>query len=569
MKARVAFVVAGILLAVGFQAHAAAPPGCADPTAKPGEWRTYGGTADNARFQRAESVLSTGSVANIAKAWVLDLSKVEYVDPTTGQVRDLLSAGEFQNTPVIADGCLYLATSSGWVMAFNADKDPSIGANAGKQRALWATHLEGGGLSLRSSVITGSPTVENGIVYVGVTLPGAPASGTNPAVGPYVAAMDQATGRVLWTTVVDAGQRDTGIAATPVYFDGMIFQGFYGSEGTFPNNGAPVQIPPARGGYAILDASATCDPALFVAPSKCFNVAPGATGGSILKHEYTITDAEYAAGYRGASVWCTAAYDPETKYIYACGGNPSNPKLESRYANALLKIDGDRARASSFGTIVDSYKGNTDQFYPGLDRQPACDLLGDRITAIWSQPCGQLDLDFGSSPSLFKVKIGSGTTFETRTVVGDLQKSGVYHAVWADQMTPMWTAQVGTPCPACNAGSPAVDLNAEGFVDGVYTVATAPGQLWALDGNTGRYRWVEPILGGTHFQSTTAANGVVYTIDNLGTLGIFDAETGLPIARRPLSLDVGDSAQNSSSQGIAVARNTIYVPASRFLVVLR
>lgn len=573
MKARVAFLIAGILFAAGFQAHGAVlVPGCAEAAHTGGEWRSYGGTPTNSRYQASESVLGPSTVANVAKAWHLDLTAVEYFDLETGQLRNLLNAGEFQNTPVIADGCLFLATSTGWVIALNADTNPAQGASAGKHRVLWATHVDGAGLSLRSGVITGSPAVENGVVYVGVTRPGRPATATEPATGPYVAALDQATGKVLWTSVVDAGQRDSGIASSPVYFDGMVLQGFYGSEGTTPNTsqlGAPVAIPPARGGFAILDASPTCDPAVLVAPSSCNNPAPGATGGSIIEHEYTISDAEYAAGYRGASIWCTPAYDAETKYVYACGGNPSHPKLESRYANALLKIDVDPQRAT-FGTIVDAYKGNVDQFYPGLDNQPACDLLGDVVTAIWSQPCLQMDLDFGSSPSLFKVKIGGGSTFETRTIVGDLQKSGVYHAAWTEDMSPAWFAQVGTPCFACNAGSPAYDVGADGMVKGVYTVANLPGQLWGLSGSDGRYQWVAPGAGeGTHFQATSAANGVVYTIDNAGTLGMFDAATGLPLARRILTLDVENTASSSSSQGVAIARNTIYAASSRFLVVLR
>ncbi|MCA1832919.1 MAG: PQQ-binding-like beta-propeller repeat protein [Actinomycetota bacterium] len=572
MKARLACLAIGILmLAALLPAHAAVTvPGCADASSQGGEWRSAGGSLSGDRFQPDEHQINASTAGNIGKAWVFRTGNAERSNGTP-----ILNGGGFDNTPVVADGCVFLATTTGWVMALNADTNPATGASTGKQRVVWATQLQGAALSLRSNIITGSPTVENGVVYVGVTRPGAPAKYdehgimTAPATGPYVAALDENTGAEMWESVVDAGQTDSGIGASPTYFNGKIFQGWYGSEGTIPDPGTAL---PARGGYAILDASPTCDPATFTLPSVCFNAAPGATGGTRLVHEYTISDAEMAAGYRGASVWCTAAFDPDTNYLYACGGNPANKKSQSnggepRYANALLKIDGNPSRAS-WGKIVGSYKGNNDQYFPGLDQQPACDNLGDKVVVIWSVPCLQLDLDFGASPSLFKVRVGNGTTFETRTLVGDLQKSGVYHAVNADDMSKAWTALVGSPCAACNASSPAVDA-ALGIANQVYTFATQPGQLVGLSADQGRYRWVLPDPDPDHFESVTTANGVVYALDTQGNLTMVNASNGLLLGKRILSQDVGAAATSASSQGLAVARNSLYIAQSDSLIVLR
>ena len=57
-----------------------------------------------------------------------------------------------------------------------------------------------------------------------------------------------------------------------------------------------------------------------------------------------------------------------------------------------------------------------------------------------------LDLDFGASPNLFRDASG-------RLVLGDLQKAGVYHAVYTDQMTSAWQTTVSVPCFSCNATS--------------------------------------------------------------------------------------------------------------------
>lgn len=519
MKLRsVALVVAALAGMMVPPASAAAMPGCA-PDAPGGEWRSYGRDLSNSRTQPDTSAIGPSNAGSLAPKWVFQASKVQS------------SGGGFSNTPIVADGCVYLASNTGWVFALNADTG----------KAVWSKRFTGSGQTLLGGVIVGSPVVANGVVYVGVSRP------TNP----YVAAMDQATGAFLWVSRVEQGQLNALINASPVYFDGMIFQGFAGNEGGSV----------ARGGYAILDASATCQPSVPAwsgtgpMPMEfCNNPAAGATGGKVLAHRYTINDAEYAAGYRGASVWCTAAIDPVTKYAFACGGNPASKKIEARYSNALLKIDMDRTR-TTFGDIVDAYKGDVDQYYPGLDRQPACDAFGDQLVVVWSLACLQLDLDFGSSPNLFTDNLG-------RLVLGDLQKSGVYHAIFADNMQRSWTTVAGAPCAACNAASPAVDHARKR----IFTAATPPGQMVAMETNAGRYQWASPIANGTHFQPVATANGVVYTMDNLGALNAMDAETGVLLNRRPLTVDVGALTTDAGSAGVSIARNTIFAATSEFVV---
>lgn len=478
-------------------------PGCAPTTTQDGapwpggEWRQYGHDLSNSRSQPAETTIGPDNVRSLAPAWVF--SAGDAVDP--GE-----EGGAFSNTPVVADGCVYLTSNTGWVFALNAD----TGA------LLWRRHLEGGSLPLVGAGIVGSPTIQDGIMYLGVSLPSAP----------YVVALDQATGVVLWKTVVETGQPDAFLDAAPIVFDGMIFQGFAGFEGN-------TEV--SRGGYAILEA--------------------GASGGDILAHHYTVSDEEFAGGYRGASVWCTGTLDPATRHVYACGGNPHSEGLEAKNANSLLKIDFDRSRPT-FGKVVASYKGNVDQYYPGLDDQPVCENFGEETTVlVWSVGCIMLDLDFGASPNLFRDPDG-------RLLVGDLQKSGVYHAVYADDMTPAWQAIVAPPCFSCNAASGAVDGTR------VYTTGSPPGQLFGLSIADAplRHQWVAPIPGGTHYQSTSVANGVVYTMDNFGFLNAVDAATGIQLMKRPLSLDTGGSAADPSSQGVSIARNTVYAASSEFVV---
>jgi hypothetical protein len=58
----------------------------------------------------------------------------------------------------------------------------------------------------------------------------------------------------------------------------------------------------------------------------------------------------------------------------------------------------------------------------------------------------------------------------------------------------------------------------------------------------------------------------VYVIDGLGNLNMIDAETGLPVMRRPMSIDVGGSAVDAASQGVAIARNRVYAATGSYIV---
>lgn len=496
------------------------PAGCA-PDAAGGEWRHYGQDLNNNRNQLAEDKINAAWVQGMSVDWIF-------------RPAALGMSGGFSNTPIVADGCVYTATNTGWIAALNAD-DGSL---------IWSQKVSGRSQSATvGGAIVGSLGVGDGVIFAGVN--GSP---------PYLAAYDQETGTPLWQAVIETGQNSAQLTASPVVHNGMVFVGITGDEANAE----------ARGGFVIIDSGHDCGGNAFLPPGHpqagtkiltCNNPVSGATGGTRLAHQHTITDAEYAAGYRGASIWCTAAVDVETDYVYACGGNPAK-RPEARFSNALLKIDMDPSRPT-FGTIVGSYKGEYDNYYPGLDRQPICDANEDG-GVVWSQPCLQLDLDFGASPVLYKDSLGN-------TMVGDIQKSGVFHSIYADHMSRSWTQIVGTPGIPFNAASPAYGVTPSG--EGrVFVGATTPTVMHALSAEQGRYRWATPIGTPTHFNSTSFANGLVYTTAFDGTLNVFDASNGLPIVKRSLTQDAGASASENGSTGVAIARHQLFVPQSQFLI---
>jgi polyvinyl alcohol dehydrogenase (cytochrome) len=322
--------------------------------------------------------------------------------------------------------------------------------------------------------------------------------------GPYAVALNRRTGKVVWKSAVYYSGPGAEADASMVLFRGMLFAAFVGQ---------PENEPKVRGGFAIISAAT----------------------GKILKVTYTIPKWAHKEGYGGASIWSTAVVDRRHGYAMVGAGNPFSQK-EFRYANALLKIDMHRHRAK-FGRIVDAYKGEKEQ-YPN---------------PCTSDPCPQLDLDFGAAPNLFRDSHG-------RLILGTLQKSGVYHAVFADKMEANWSATVGGPCPTCNADPTAYDGK------NIYGVGTPGGTMFALNKDDGSTVWTSPTADGVHYQGVSVANGVVYTLDSKGNLDTFDAATGQPLFSRPLSADAQDACVNLVSSGIAIARNMVYAPCGGYLI---
>lgn len=465
-----AMLVAGLAV-TGNAAHAD-EPACASEAAG-GQWRSYGGDLQNTRSQPAEDFIDAAAAYDLEKEW-------EFSVAGGG------GTGNFQSTPVIADGCAYVATNTGSVFALDADTGAKV----------WSASTVPGGLV-------------GGIFALAVPGDGRVYATVGTAEGPVGVALNQADGSPAWQTPVLDEIPGTITNSSAVVFDGMVFIAWSG----------PDASPVAHPGFAIVDA---------------------ATGG-ILKKTLVIPEEDYADGFAGGGIWATAAFDEENGYAYAGTANPDSKQKEHRYTNAILKIDVARGR-STFGEIVDAYKGNFDNYNPGLYDQPACQSIGP-VEPSYALTCGQLDIDFGASPTVFRNRKGE-------RLVGELQKSGVFHAVYADTMQQAWTTQVAEPSALGNASTAAYDGTS------VYVVAN-PGLVWALSPDDGSVRWVAPTLGGAHYQPPSVANGVVYLTTTEGFLNTYDAATGQPLLFRPMQMDTQDACVTLGG-GVAIARHRVY-----------
>jgi polyvinyl alcohol dehydrogenase (cytochrome) len=499
-RARVAGAAVLCALAAAWMLVAAQPAAAATcgPSGVPGgEWPTFGHDSSNTRHQTRERVISPGDAATLSPAW--SFSTV-----------DGGGEGDITGTPIVSGGCVYVATNRGWVFALNAD----TGARVWKAKVPY-----GGG-------VNSSVGVSGTRVFVSVSrterATGCPAG--DPCIGPYVVALNRATGTRAWASRPIDGQRGSDVYGSPVIFDGAILVGVSGGAAELGDEADRYAF---QGSMVFLDAAT----------------------GRILRKTWTIHPPRNPNDdYAGAGIWSTPAIDRVAKVAYAGTGNPFRPQAEHKHANAVLKFDVNRA-SPTFGKVLASYKGNIDEYIPAFSQLPCFDIPGNN-PPYYPQgigSCGDIDLDFGASPNLF-------TTATGRKLVGAGQKSGVYHAFDARTMAPVWNQIVGPPGALGGiVGSTAYDGRA------IFGPITVPGYLWSLAATGGAHRWFAPVGDGAHWGPPVAvANGVAYTIDLTGFLDAYDVRNGVLLGKRPLALGGTSSPASLAWGGVSVARNTIY-----------
>lgn len=471
-----------------------------------GEWRVFGHDFDNTRSQPLETTIGPAEARSLAPAWTFSSTEAG-------------ADGDFTGTPIVADGCVYVGSNGGWVFALNADTGELV----------WKTEVpDGGG-------INSSLGLDGGLVFAAISHASRNPCNGAECEGPYVIALDQATGAIVWesawtrpdglTVDVIDDQPGADVYSSPVIFEGVMFLGWSGGSAELGDEADRYAF---QGGFVLIDAAT----------------------GVVLRKTYTVhpplqPDDDFA----GAGVWSTPAIDTAAKVAYVGTANPFKPQDEHENANAVIKVDVDKTSAT-FGQIIGSYKGNVDEYIPALSDLPCYDIPGNP-PPYYPQgigSCGDVDLDFGASPNLFE---RNGVKF-----VGAGQKSGVYHAFDADTMGEQagWTSLVGVPTSVGGiVGSTAYDGSS------IYGPVTVPGYIWSIGAENGAPRWVAPILDGVHWgPPVSAANGVVYSLDFRGLLWALDAKTGVPATVLPLINSPGVRPPAVTWGGVSVARNTVY-----------
>jgi polyvinyl alcohol dehydrogenase (cytochrome) len=493
-----------------------AAPACADDSQQPGglhpggDWRMFGHDYANTRSQPAETTIGRLQAPLLAPAWTFSSTAAD-------------GGGDFTGTPTVADGCVYVGSNEGWVFAINADTGDLV----------WKAPVPAGG-GINSSVTVPG----DGRVYAAVSHATRAACTGEQCEGPYVIALDQADGHLVWQSSWDRGagvvpqviqvidtQPGADVYGSPMIFDGLVFEGVSGGSAELGDESDRYAF---QGSFVILDAAT----------------------GAVLKKTWVIHPPNQPNDdFAGAGVWSTPSIDPATKTAYVGTANPFKPQAQHENADAVIKVDLNKA-SPTFGSILGRYAGTIEEYVPAFSKMPCVDTPGNP-PPYYPQglgSCADADLDFGAAPNLF-------TDVAGKLMVGAGQKSGVYHAFDAATLKQAWSSIVGPPTSVGGiVGSTAYDGSA------FYGPITVGGYLWSIAKDNGLLRWLGPVADGAHWGEPVAvANGVVYTVTLTGFLDAFDAQTGVPLLMRPIAAGSGTGGDPVASWGgVSVARNTVY-----------
>lgn len=455
-----ALAASALLLGLGLPAtvQAASRAGGSD-------WPAYGHDLANSRSQSQAGEIGIRSVRRLRVAWA---ARDRGLDANG-------NPGFVTSTPAVAAGLAVWADWRGEVHAV----DVSSGA------VRWVAHIAG---PAYFEQINSSPTIAGRRIFV--------STGTGSVV-----ALDRATGKRLWSTVVDYAP-DTDLFSSPVVVGSTVVIGV-----------ASVQLAFALNPYTFYGNIVALDAHSGRIRWRTWVERPGVDGP-------------------GGSVWSSAAVDPALGLLYIGTGQayeaPAGPSTDSLLA---LSLRNGRVRWRRQFTSGDIFN-------------------------FFDQKTGR-DHDIGASPNVFDIN--------GQRVVGVGDKGGQYEvfnaltgkAVWRRQLCPgshlggvMTTAAVanGFIWATCNRLRDENEL----------AEPTNHTSVMGLDAATGRTRWTTTVPGGTA-GAVTEADGAVFVPNTLGTVRAFAARSGrLLWQARPAG--PGHRFDHGVAGGITVAADRVLVP---------
>lgn len=501
-------VIAGIMLAAG--------------AALAQDWPQYGADIKNSRNQANETAISPANVGDLVVKWTFDTDgadvsatpsvrdgylyfgdwngKVHKVDAATGTgVWSVSVSGitgfpdRTRHTPAIAGDLVIFGNQSGRILGQGGAK--LVALHKGDGSLAWVTQLD----SNPWSAVTTSPTVVNGVAYVGISSFEEAAAGLIPAAfyplsfRGSVVAVDVATGQILWQSYT-----------APVGFTG---NSVWGS--------APA-VDLARGQLYVATGNNYTAPASYHA---CIAKAKNAQQKSACNPAGNYFDSVLALKLTTGEVNWVRRVEPFDTWNVDCFpvllGFPQDPNTQ----------------------------GNCPQY--------------DAARPDLSGP----DFDFAQAPILYTASGPGGG--RSADYVGVGQKSGVYWALRPSNGDVLWSTRTGPGGLAgghqwgsasdgkriytSNANSMGVPYTAPGLG------TTAAGIFSALDAKTGSILWqfANP-EGWPAGAPATVANGVMYVCSGgpAGYMYALDAATGSQLWSFPSGTHCG--------AGAAVADGVVY-----------
>jgi quinohemoprotein ethanol dehydrogenase len=229
------------------------------------DWLTNGGNIANQRYSPLEEI-NTGNVRGLKAEWQTHLNGSGVGPPYSGEAQ-----------PIVHDGVIYIPTGADDVFAIDVE--------TGRQLWVYQAHLEKTISTVCCGWVSRGVAIGEGKIFLG-RLDG------------RIVALDQHTGKEVWSVQAERWQDGFTITSAPLYFDGMIITGFSGGDLTARGR---VRAFSAKNGRSLWT--------FYTVPG------PGEVG-----HETWPQD-NASWKYGGAMVWQTPAIDPKHGLLYFSTGN--------------------------------------------------------------------------------------------------------------------------------------------------------------------------------------------------------------------------------------------------------
>jgi quinohemoprotein ethanol dehydrogenase len=230
-----------------------------------GDWLTNGGNILNQRYSPLTEI-NTSNVAALKADWQTHLNGSGVGPPFSGEAQ-----------PIVQGGVIYVPTGADDVFAIDVE--------SGKQLWVYQSKLDKTITTVCCGWVSRGVAIGEGKIFLG-RLDG------------EIVALDQRTGKEVWSVQAERWQDGFTITSAPLYYDGMIITGFAGGERTARGR---VRAFSAKTGKSLWT--------FFTVPG------PGEVG-----HDSWPQD-NPSWQYGGAAVWQTPAVDAKHGLIYFSTGN--------------------------------------------------------------------------------------------------------------------------------------------------------------------------------------------------------------------------------------------------------
>ena len=252
-------------------------------------WLTNGGTLSNQRYSPLDEI-DTDNVGDLKGVWMTDLSGSGVAAKYSAEAQ-----------PIVYQGVMYVPTGADDVFA--------VSVETGKVLWRYEAKLDQKISTVCCGWLSRGVALGEGKVYLG-QLDGS------------LVALDQKTGKLVWSAEVGSWQQGYTITAAPLYYDGMVVTGVSGGE--FSIRGR-VQAYDAKTGKEVWR----------------FHTVPGPGE----KGHDTWPQDNDSWEHGGAPVWQTPAVDPELGLMYFSTGNASpdldgsRRKGDNLFAASIVAVD--------------------------------------------------------------------------------------------------------------------------------------------------------------------------------------------------------------------------------------